>query len=207
MALGQARRGDVTDADVVAAMAAVPREEFVPEALKEDAYVERALPIGEGQTISQPVVVATMTQALELSATDRVLEVGTGSGYQTAVLRRLVDHVVGVERVAALASKASATLDRLGIDAVEIHCGDGTLGWPSEAPFDAIIVTAGGPVVPSSLLEQLAPGGRIVMPVGPRGAERLIRIRRRMDGGFGEQEELGAVAFVPLVGREGWPED
>lgn len=202
MVEGERRSGEVTDLRVLEAMDAVPRERFVPAHLLEEAYAERALPIGSDQTISQPLVVAMMTAALELARTDRVLEVGTGSGYQAAVLRRLVDHVVTVERLPELVEQASAVLAELGVDGVEVHCADGTMGWPEGGPYDAIVVTAGGPRVPEPLLQQLADGGRLVMPVGPRGDERLIRVRKHGVGTT--REDLGPVAFVPLVGREGW---
>jgi protein-L-isoaspartate(D-aspartate) O-methyltransferase len=204
MVRDQARRGDVTDPRVVEAMGRVPREAFVPERLRDDAYEERALPIGLGQTISQPLMVATMTEALTLSPGERVLEVGSGSGYQVAVLRHLVDDVVGVERIPELVERARSTLLEIGIDDIELHVGDGTLGWPDRAPYDAVVVTAGGPSVPAALLDQLAPGGRLVMPVGPRGGERLVRVRRRADGTFAEPEDLGPVSFVPLIGAQGW---
>jgi protein-L-isoaspartate(D-aspartate) O-methyltransferase len=201
----QQRRGGITDPRVLDAMGSVPREEFVPEALRDDAYDERALPITDGQTISQPVMVATMTEALRLSPGDRVLEIGTGSGYQAAVLRHLVDHVVTLERIEHLAEVARATLDRLGIDGVEVHCADGSLGWPDGAPYDAIVVTAGAPRVPDALVGQLAQGGRLVIPVGPRGNEQLVRVTLTVQGP--RREQLGPVAFVPLIGDEGWPGD
>ena len=173
--------------------------------MRHEAYTERALPISAGQTISQPVMVAIMTEALRLGPGDRVLEIGTGSGYQAAVLRRLVDHVITVERIDTLADEARATLERLGIDGVEVHCADGTLGWPAGAPYDAIVVTAGAPHLPGTLLDQLAPGGRLVVPVGHRGNERLVRVTMTDDGPV--QDDLGAVAFVPLIGNEGWQAD
>lgn len=195
--------GLVTDHRVLDALAAVPRAEFVPEHHRGAAYDDVALPIGHDQTISQPLVVALMTQALELRPTDRVLEVGTGSGYQAAVLRRLAAHVDTVERIPALAEQAAALLQDLGVDRVEVHTGDGTLGWPDGAPYDAVVVTAGGPVVPGPLLDQLADGGRLVAPVGPRHAQELVRVRRT--GDLTESEDLGPVAFVPLLGEAGWP--
>lgn len=202
---GEQDRG-ITDPLVVAAMGAVPREAFVAPGRRRAAYEERPLPIGEGQTISQPYVVALMTQALELTGTERVLEVGTGSGYQAAVLAAIVPRVVTVERRPALAAQARVTLDQLGVEGVEVHVGDGTRGWPPDAPYDAIVVTAGGPEVPPALVDQLAPGGRLVVPVGGRGAQRLVRVRRAADGSLAT-EDLGGVAFVPLVGEQGWPDD
>jgi len=195
--------GQVTDPAVLDALAAVPRAEFVPAERRGQAYDDTALPIGHDQTISQPLVVAVMTQALELRPDDRVLEVGTGSGYQAAVLRELVDQVDTVERIPALAAEAAERLDRLGFDHVSVHTGDGTLGWPDGAPYDAVVVTAGGPKVPAPLLAQLADGGRLVAPVGPRHAQELVRVRRT--GDQTECEDLGPVAFVPLVGEAGWP--
>ncbi len=192
-----AARG-VTQRSVLDAMAAVPRERFVPEDLAEFAYDDTPLSIAEGQTISQPYIVAVMAEAAELGPDDRVLEIGAGSGYGAAVLGRVADEVWTVERHAALAHDAAAALAGVGADNVHVLHGDGTLGWPERAPFDAIVVTAGAPVVPDALLEQLADGGRLVMPVGPetRGQE-LLRIRRRGDS-FSE-EHLGAVRFVPLI--------
>lgn len=202
MVATEAARG-ITDPRVLAAMGEVRREDFVAPHRRAAAYDDRALPIEAGQTISQPYVVALMTEALELTETDRVLEVGTGSGYQAAILRCIVPRVVTIERIASLADSARARLERLGIDGVEVVAGDGTLGWPPGAPYDAIVVTAGGPSVPPALVEQLAPGGRLVMPVGRLGSQELVRVRRRPDGSI-VREDLGGVAFVPLVGEQGW---
>ena len=197
------KSGEIHDERVLEAMGRVPREEFVPPALRNRAYEDCALPIAADQSISQPYVVALMTQALALRGDERVLEIGTGSGYQLAVLRELAQHVTSVERIPELAVAARRTLAAIGIDDAEIHVGDGSLGWPDGAPYDAIVVTAGAPAAPPALLEQLAVGGRLVLPVGPRGMERLLRIVRQPDGEL-TRTDLGAVAFVPLVGREGW---
>ena len=202
MVEAEAARG-ISDARVAAAMASVPREAFVGSGQAPNAYVEEALPIGSGQTISQPFVVAEMTQALELCGSERVLEIGTGSGYQAAVLRRIVPRVVTVERIEVLALEAVERFARLGIDGIEVHLGDGSLGWPPGAPYDAIVVTAAGPQVPAALIEQLAVGGRLVMPVGDRAAQRLVRVCRRSDGSL-DTEALAGVRFVPLVGEQGW---
>jgi len=202
MARNQRRSGRVRDPRVITAMERVPREAFVPDGLHNEAFTERALPIGEGQTISQPLIVAMMTEALELQPDDRVLEIGTGSGYQSAVLRQLVHRVVSIERIAALADHARGRLEELGIDGVEIHCADGTLGWPEDAPYDAVVVTAGGPRIPNALLDQLAEGARLVMPIGERGDERLVQFRNLADAP--SLTDLGPVAFVPLVGEQGW---
>lgn len=186
------------------AMAKVPREVFVPQSCRRLAYSDGPLPIGMGQTISQPYMVAWMAEALELAPGDRVLEVGTGSGYSAAVLGRLGGAVYTVERHASLARGARAVLMRLGYDNVHVRHGDGSLGWPEHAPFDAIIVSAGGPRVPAALRDQLNPGGRLVMPVGPAvGSQLLVRERRAPTGDF-SREELGSVRFVPLVGEEGF---
>jgi protein-L-isoaspartate(D-aspartate) O-methyltransferase len=199
----QRSRGEIRDERVLHAMATVPRERFVPESSWSEAYQERALPIDADQTISQPYVVALMTDALELETSDRVLEVGTGSGYQTAVLRELVDEVVTIERIDSLANTARSRFDELGLGGIEIVVGDGTLGWPERAPYDAIVVTAGGPSIPKALRDQLAVGGRLVMPVGSAGQQNLVRLRRRSEG-LDVMDDLGPVAFVPLIGEEGW---
>ncbi len=197
-----AARG-ITDEAVLEAMREVPREAFVPEDMREFAYLDTPLPIGEEQTISQPYVVARMVEALALSAEDRVLDVGTGSGYAAAVMSRIAAAVYTVERHAALAKAARARFERLGYDNVHVRVGDGTRGWAEEAPFDAIAVAAAGPEVPRALKDQLASGGRLVMPAGPEPRlQRLIRLERT-DGRF-EQEDLGGVRFVPLIGEEGW---
>jgi protein-L-isoaspartate(D-aspartate) O-methyltransferase len=200
----------VRDPRVLAAMEAVPREEFVGLAHRDHAYADRALPIEDGQTISQPFVVAFMIEALDMPADGTALEIGTGSGYAAAVLSLVCARVVTVERIARLAGRAAERLARLGYADVEVHLGDGTLGWPPDAPYDGIVATAGGPSVPEALVGQLAPGGFLVMPVGPLGAQHLVRVRRVDDGRPGEdptyeQDELGGVAFVPLIGAQGWP--
>jgi len=200
-----AARG-VRDPLVLWAMRRVPRELFLREALEEFAYQDTPLPIESDQTISQPYIVAYMTEALGLAGGERVLEIGTGSGYAAAVLAEIADSVYTVERYANLAASADARLTRLGYTNVHVLHGDGTRGWPEHAPYDAIVVAAGGPEVPSSLREQLAIGGRLVIPVGPTARQqRLVRITR-VDEHRYEQEELLAVAFVPLVGEEGWSE-
>ncbi len=183
-------------------MAKVPRHLFVPEALWHQAYSDRPLPIGYGQTISQPYIVALMTEALELRGDERVLEVGTGSGYQAAILAELAKQVYSVERMPELAKRARRILDRLGYGNVLIRVGDGSKGWPERAPFDAIIVTAGAPKVPKALLQQLKIGGRMVIPVGDEQSQELLKIVRLKDG-F-QQEELGGCRFVKLIGEEGW---
>lgn len=193
----------VRDARVLAALEAVPRHWLVPEPLQAQAYKDSALPIGGGQTISAPSTVAAMSEALALRGGECVLEVGTGSGYQAAVLGALAERVVSIERLPRLAAEARRSLDRLGVGNVVVHLGDGTLGRPAEAPYDAIVITAGAPAVPEPLLEQLAPGGRLVAPVGPREGQRLVRIDRGADGRF-TREVLGACRFVDLVGRHGW---
>ena len=194
----------IRDAAVLAAMRAVPREAFVPGRLAHLAHADQPLPIEEGQTISQPYVVAAMTEALRLRAADRVLEVGTGSGYAAAVLATIAAEVYTIERLRSLADSAARRLADLGYENVHVRHGDGTLGWPEHAPYDAIVVTAGGPDVPPSLLAQLTGGGRLVMPIGPPHAQQLVRVTRT--GTTDAHEALGAVAFVPLIGAEGWPE-
>jgi protein-L-isoaspartate(D-aspartate) O-methyltransferase len=198
-----AARG-VTDARTLDAMRAVPRERFVPDNLVEFAYEDVPLPIEEGQTISQPLIVATMIEALELEPGDRALEIGAGSGYAAAVLSRVADEVYAVERFETLANLARTRMKRLGYDNVHILCGDGTLGWPEHAPYAGIMVSAGGPAVPESLLRQLAIGGRLVIPVGSETrSQDLLRIRRTGVHDY-DEESLGRVQFVPLIGTEGW---
>jgi protein-L-isoaspartate(D-aspartate) O-methyltransferase len=196
------RRHGIVDERVLNAVAQVRRELFVPRSVAERAYENVALPIGLGQTISQPYVVALMTQELGLTGAEHVLEVGTGSGYQAAILASLADTVVSVERVAPLLASAQRALEALGIANVELHLANGTLGWPAGAPYDRIIVTAAGPDLPAELLDQLAPGGRLVMPIGTLKAQRLVLVRRT-DLGF-EETNLGGVRFVPLVGEGAW---
>ena len=199
------RRG-IEDSAVLEAMYAVPREMFVGVNLAEFAYDDTPLPIDEGQTISQPYMVALMAQEMRIGPDDRVLEVGTGSGYAAAVLSRIAGEVYTIERHHSLAQQATERLRRSGYDNVKVLCGDGTLGWPEHAPYDAIVVAAGGPEAPASLLEQLKVGGRLVIPVGAaRGSQRLLRIIRVTDDEL-ETEELGGVRFVPLVGEQGWSE-
>ncbi len=199
-----AARG-IRDPRVLQAMREVPREAFVAEGHEPSAFRDEPLPIGQGQTISQPYIVALMAEAARLAPGDRVLEVGAGSGYAAAVLGRLADHVVAIERHGALAQAAQDRLHRLGIANVEIVEGDGTLGWPPAAPFDAVVVSAGGPRVPEALRDQLAPGGRLVIPVGPEGGPQdLLRVTR-VGKGYAE-ESLGLVRFVPLIGDQGWKE-
>jgi len=199
----QLRARGIRDARVLAAMGRVPRHAFVPEGQQGMAYDDTPLPIGQGQTISQPYMVALMTEALGLAGGEKVLEVGTGSGYQAAVLAELGCEVHTVEREPALAREAARRLAALGYDSVRVHEGDGTLGLPDEAPFRGIVVTAGGPRVPEALKAQLDPdGGVLVIPVGDRGYQELVRVTRR--GSSFREEDLGGCRFVPLVGEEGW---
>ncbi|MEP7302728.1 MAG: protein-L-isoaspartate(D-aspartate) O-methyltransferase [Caldimonas sp.] len=194
----------IRDPAVLAALRAVPREAFVAAPLNECAYDDTPLPIEEGQTISQPYIVALMLEAAALGPGDRVLEVGAGSGYACAVASRIAGRVDAVERHPALAASARERLARLGYANVAIHCADGSGGWPARAPFNAILVAAGGPRVPATLREQLALGGRLVMPVGAtRGEQRLIRLTRRGERDYRE-DDLGGVLFVPLIGAHGW---
>jgi protein-L-isoaspartate(D-aspartate) O-methyltransferase len=196
----------VRDSRVLDAMLAVPREEFVTEDLEESAYNDAPLPIGEAQTISQPYIVAMMIEAAEVRPSDRVLEVGAGSGYAAAVLSRIAARVCAIERYASLAEEAQARFEKLGYDNIELRVGDGTRGWPAATPFDAILVAASAPEVPPALKEQLAIDGRLVIPVGRHlFTQRLRRVRRLSETEFAE-EDLGAVAFVPLIGEQGWGE-
>ncbi len=198
-----AARG-IKDPRVLAAMRKVPRHLFVDEALRDQAYGDYPLPIGEGQTISQPYIVALMTEALELKGPEKVLEVGTGSGYQAAILAELARWVYSIERYPSLAHRAKRILEKLGYNNVIIKVGDGTKGWPEAAPFDAIIVTAAGPKIPEPLIEQLKDGGRLVMPVGDEWSQYLIKVTKKGDRLI--KENLGAVRFVKLVGEYGFPE-
>jgi len=197
----------IGDLRVLAAMEKVPREAFLPEAMREFAYEDTPLPIEEGQTISQPYIVARMADAAHLGAADRVLEIGAGSGYAAAVLAELAGQVFTIERHPALAELARTRLKQLGYNNVEVRIADGTRGWPEQAPFDAIIATAGGPHIPDSLRTQLALGGRLVVPVGPtRSAQVLVRVTRTGPETW-HQEEIENVRFVPLIGEEGWSEE
>jgi protein-L-isoaspartate(D-aspartate) O-methyltransferase len=198
-----ARRG-IRDPKVLDAFRSVPREAFVPDELAEFAYEDTPLPIGESQTISQPYIVALTAQALRLQGGERVLEVGAGSGYAAAILSHLVKDVYTIERIEALAESAKKRLAGLGFTHVQVTCGDGSLGWPVHAPYDAIAVAAGGPKVPPALLSQLAIGGRLVIPVGPDDASQvLMRITRESDAEYRE-EPLTDVRFVRLIGEQGW---
>ncbi|UFS69460.1 protein-L-isoaspartate(D-aspartate) O-methyltransferase [Geomonas sp. RF6] len=199
------KRG-ITDQRVIGAMLNIPRHIFVEEAMSAQAYSDGSLPIGEKQTISQPFMVAKMTEMLELTGREKVLELGTGSGYQAAVLATLADRVYTVERIRPLALKARKALDSLGLLNVNLRIADGTEGWPEEAPFDAILVTAGAPEVPQCLVDQLAIGGRLVIPVGDRTDQRLVRVVRNPDGSVVGDVSLDC-RFVRLIGKHGWSEE
>ena len=194
--------GGVRDERVLEAMGRVRRHAFVGRGLEDQAYFDRPLAIGEGQTISQPLIVATMTEAIEPRSTDRVLEIGTGSGYQAAVLAELVNDVYTVERISSLSIHARTIIYRLGYKNVLFRIGDGTLGWPEEAPFHAIVVTASGPSIPQSLREQLVDGGKLVIPVGSGDVQELMIITRA--GNRFEERRLTGCRFVKLIGEHGW---
>lgn len=198
-----ARRG-VRDRAVLDAMREVPREAFVTPGYEEFAYEDGPLPIGAGQTISQPYIVALMIEAAQLRPDDKVLEVGAGSGYAAAVMSRIAKRVYAIERHESLTKEAARRFDELGYDNIELRTGDGTCGWPEEAPFDAILVSAGGPSVPESLKSQLTIGGRLIIPVGGGGSSQTLRQITRTSEDRYEEEDLGAVAFVPLIGEHGW---
>ena len=198
-------RREITDQRVLEVMERLPRELFIPLASRAFAYDDRPLPIGDGQTISQPFIVALMTQALGLVGTEKVLEVGTGSGYQAAILAQMAREVVSVERFPDLAATAERTLADMGYTNVQVHLAEGTLGWRAGAPYDAILVTAAAPSVPRELVAQLAVGGRMVIPVGSRWEQDLLKVTKQADGL--KIQTLTACRFVPLVGEEAWSEE
>jgi protein-L-isoaspartate(D-aspartate) O-methyltransferase len=195
-------RAGIRDTRVLKAIAKVPRHHFVDEALRLRAYEDKALPIGQGQTISQPSTIAYIAQSLELTGAERVLEVGSGSGYQTAVLAHLVEKVFTIERISSLAKEAWRRLDGLGLCNVAIRIGDGTYGWPDQGPYDAIVVSAGSPEIPHHLVQQLHIGGRMVIPVGGVHSQRLLKVVKRPTGI--DQIELDPCQFVKLIGKFGW---
>lgn len=192
----------ISDLAVLRAFDLIPRHLFVPEAVRHRAYEDAPLPIGFGQTASQPSLQALYMQTLALQPREKVLEVGTGSGFQTAVLAQLVAHVYSVERIQELSARARALLDQLRISNIALLVGDGTIGWSRYAPYDAILVAAGAPVIPDALIEQLAPGGRLLIPVGDRQEQQLTLVRRTEQGL--ERQEVVGCTFVPLIGRFGW---
>ena len=196
------RQRGISDLSVLRAVELTPRHLFVPTGVRHRAYEDAALPIGSGQTISQPSLHAQYLQLLRLTGRERVLEIGTGSGYQTVLLSHLVAQVFSIERIPALLQSAREVIRQLGASNVSLLLGDGTVGWRDYGPYDAILVSAAGPDVPAPLLEQLAPGGRLLVPVG-RGDEQVLRMYRRTETGI-EASEVGAVRFVPLVGKHGW---
>lgn len=199
------RRRGIADERVLAAIGAIAREQFVPDERRDDAYKDAALPVAQGQSISQPFMVALMTQLLELHGDERVLEIGTGTGYQTAVLARLCRFVVSVERLPALAEEAASRLRALDLRNVELHTGDGTLGWKAASPFDRVLVTAGAPDVPSPLYNQLRVGGRLVIPIGDQESQVLQVIVKHETGP--EVIDAGGCRFVKLIGDAGWEID
>ncbi len=193
----------IEDLRVLDAMMQVPRHLFVEPGLQSHAYSDASLPIGEKQTISQPYMVAAMSAALELKGHERILEIGTGSGYQSAILAMLVKRVYSIERISTLAGRARKTLDQLCLSNVNIKVGDGTIGWREQAPFDGILVAAGAPDIPAEYLHQLEVGGRLVLPVGDRAQQILMRVTLQQDGSF-KREQLMGCRFVPLIGEQGW---
>jgi len=204
MVTEQIKGRGIRDERILAAMMEIPRHRFVPPHLADRAYEDAPLPIGEGQTISQPYIVAQMTHALRLKGKEKVLEVGTGSGYQTALLCLLAREVVTIERYAVLHSAAEEILRELGLENVRFRVGDGTMGVPEEAPFDRILVTAAAPDVPGPLFEQLVDGGILVIPIGSRWEQDLVRVRK--EAGAAKKEFLGGCRFVPLIGQCGFSE-
>jgi protein-L-isoaspartate(D-aspartate) O-methyltransferase len=195
----------IKDPKLIAAMKKIPRHLFVEEALQNQAYSDHPLPIGEKQTISQPYMVALMTEALLLTGKEKVLEIGSGSGYQTAILAELSEKVFSIERIRSLAIRARKLVYELGYFNVEIKIFDGTLGWMEESPFDAIMVTAGSPDIPQSMIDQLAMGGRLVIPVGDAHTQDLLRVTK-IEGGI-KKEDLGGCRFVKLIGKYGWEDE
>ncbi len=193
---------EINDKRVLAAMSRIPRESFIPENKRHLAYEDSPVPIGCDQTISQPFIIALMTEALELKGDEKVLEVGTGSGYQTAILAELVTHVVTVERIPTLSESAKKILRKLGYKNIEVHLAEEILGWPQKAPYNAIMVTAGAPVIPADLLAQLAIGGRMVIPVGSRYSQELRKIVKGFD--TNTVINLGGCRFVSLIGKDAW---
>ena len=201
----QVRARGIKDERVLRAMEKIPRHLFVDEGIINQAYDDNPLPIGERQTISQPYIVALMTEALQLTGREKVLEIGTGSGYQAALLAELADRVLSLERIASLASKARNIIESLNYFNVLIWAGDGTYGWKDEAPFDAIIVTAGAPTIPDTLKDQLAVGGKLIIPVGDRCTQTMMKLTRLSeDPKDYKVEELGGCRFVNLIGEHGW---
>ena len=198
-------RREIKDERVLKAMARVARELFVPAVYQHAAYEDRPLPLGQGQTISQPLIVAMMTEALELGGQEKVLEIGTGSGYQSAILAELANWVVTVERHPQLAEKAREVLEELGYMNIEVHLAEPVLGWRHKAPYDAIIVTAGAPSVPEQLLDQLAVDGRLLIPVGSRHEQKLLKVTKRTNGTV--VHDLGPCRWVPLIGEGAWKEE
>jgi len=196
---------DIHDPRVLDAMRRVPRHLFVPESFRDQAYEDHPLPIGDRQTISQPLIVATMCQLLDLRGGERVLEVGAGSGYNAAVLSDLCSEVFSIERNTSLAERARSLLEWLGYDRVHVVIGDGTLGYSVEAPYDGILVSAAAPHIPPALIDQLAPNGRLVIPVGERDTQSLLLLRKDANGGVTTTNYCDC-AFVPLIGRDGWSE-
>ena len=196
---------EIKDKRVLAAMRSISRERFVPPAIRHSAYEDRPLPIGCEQTISQPFIIALMTEALELTGREKVLEIGTGSGYQAAILAQLARLVITTERIKPLAEQAKKTLDSLGYTNIEVHLAEETLGWRQEAPYDAIMVTAGAPRVPAELVAQLVIGGRLVIPVGSRYIQELCKVTRGSKKSV--TENLGGCRFVSLIGKDAWQEE
>jgi protein-L-isoaspartate(D-aspartate) O-methyltransferase len=196
---------EIKDRRVLEVMGRIPREKFVPREMRRQAYEDKPLPIGAGQTISQPYIIALMTESLELTGGEKVLELGTGSGYQTAILAELAKKVVSVERVPTLSDSAEKLLKELGYANIELHLAGETLGWPEGAPYDAIMVTAGAPDIPEDLLKQLNVGGRMIIPTGSRYIQELCKVTKRQEGV--RVENLGGCRFVSLIGKNAWQKE